>query len=236
MTFLIYKQNDKFEEMFRRIREDWASEKYDEEMKIKESYAQTGTVITKYITLTGCVSGFFFVFTTCFLTKILDLIIPLNQSRPLILPFNDDYFIDQEKYYYLILIHANLTVLVIITFFVANETIFCVHIHHIYGMLAVLGYRLEFIIPNLKLDSKNQTNPYYDSISWCIQCHQETLDYFSNWQNFSPRTQRLLLLFIKRCERPCSISAFSLYLMSLNSFRTVTQTGFSYFMVLKQLR
>ncbi|XP_066597168.1 uncharacterized protein [Prorops nasuta] len=199
MTFLIYKQNDKFEEMFRRIREDWASEKYDEEMKIKESYAQTGTVITKYITLTGCVSGFFFVFTTCFLTKILDLIIPLNQSRPLILPFNDDYFIDQEKYYYLILIHANLTVLVIITFFVANETIFCVHIHHIYGMLAVLGY-------------------------------------FSNWQNFSPRTQRLLLLFIKRCERPCSISAFSLYLMSLNSFRTVTQTGFSYFMVLKQLR
>ncbi|XP_071571594.1 uncharacterized protein [Temnothorax nylanderi] len=59
------------------------------------------------------------------------------------LPFMTEYFIDKEKYFYLILFHANAAVIVGCTALLATGTILIVYLKHACGMFRIARYRIE---------------------------------------------------------------------------------------------
>jgi len=74
-----------------------------------------------------------------FLPDILDIISPLNESRPQIQPFRAEFFIDEKQYFYLIRSHACIVIFMLPLIFLANSTLFMVLTKHACGMCELLG-------------------------------------------------------------------------------------------------
>ncbi|XP_018300359.1 uncharacterized protein, partial [Mycetomoellerius zeteki] len=57
-----------------------------------------------------------------------------------------EYFIDQEKYFYLILLHINVAICIASIVLVAIGTMCITFIQHICGMFKIASYRIEYAI------------------------------------------------------------------------------------------
>ena len=73
-----------------------------------------------------------------FLPDILDFVAPLNESRTRQLPFLVEYFLDEQKYFYPILLHTIVTIIMGITTVVATETLTFAYIYHACGMFEIV--------------------------------------------------------------------------------------------------
>jgi len=71
------------------------------------------------------------------LPKFLDIVIPLNESRPLKLMALATFFFDQEKYFVPIFLHMTIALLVESTTIVATETMSLVCIQHACGLFKI---------------------------------------------------------------------------------------------------
>jgi len=73
-----------------------------------------------------------------FLPDILDIVAPLNESRMRHLPFLVEYFLDEQKYFYPILLHIIVTIIIGVTTVVATETLTFAYIYHVCGMFNIV--------------------------------------------------------------------------------------------------
>ncbi|XP_018351252.1 PREDICTED: uncharacterized protein LOC108753825 [Trachymyrmex septentrionalis] len=75
-----------------------------------------------------------------FLPDILDIISPINESRPRILPFKAEFFIDQGQYFNLIRSHICIVIFIISLILVTVSTLYVVLTQHVCGMCELLGF------------------------------------------------------------------------------------------------
>ncbi|XP_019884004.1 uncharacterized protein LOC109610211 isoform X1 [Camponotus floridanus] len=78
--------------------------------------------------------------------QILDIMMPLNESRPRKFLFEVEYRIDREKYYYLILFHSYVAVIGVMSIVVCADTTYIAYVQHGCSLFAAIGYRLEHIV------------------------------------------------------------------------------------------
>ncbi|XP_070523051.1 odorant receptor 9a-like, partial [Cardiocondyla obscurior] len=69
-----------------------------------------------------------------------------NKSRTNYFLFTMEYFIDQQKYYYLIMLHSHVAVYFGTILMVATGTMMIMYIHHTCGMFRVAKYRIEHAV------------------------------------------------------------------------------------------
>ncbi|KYM94204.1 hypothetical protein ALC62_15159 [Cyphomyrmex costatus] len=82
---------------------------------------------------------------------ILDFLVPLNTSRSYIYLFNVDYSFDREIYYYPVLVHTYITIIMAVTAMVLNDTSYISLTQHACALFAAIGHRLENLtLINLK--------------------------------------------------------------------------------------
>ncbi|KAH0946893.1 hypothetical protein HN011_001517 [Eciton burchellii] len=87
--------------------------------------------------------------------------VSVNGSRSRRLQIAVEYFIDQQKYYYIILLHMNAAIFIGILTFLAMGTLLIAYIQHTCGMFKIACYRIEHAIEiNIfkKIDSNSQTS------------------------------------------------------------------------------
>ncbi|KAL6441757.1 hypothetical protein ACFW04_003688 [Cataglyphis niger] len=77
--------------------------------------------------------------------QILDIVMPLNESRPRKFLFEVEYLIDREKYYYFILFHSYVAVVAVMSIVVCADTTYIAYVQHGCSLFAAVGYRLEHI-------------------------------------------------------------------------------------------
>lgn len=73
-----------------------------------------------------------------FLPIILDIVVPLNKSRPRQLLYVTEYFIDREKYFFLLLLHEILVISIGSIIVIATGTITMAYAQHTCGMLKIV--------------------------------------------------------------------------------------------------
>lgn len=73
------------------------------------------------------------------LPAVLDLINPLNESRPKSPLYMVELYIDQDKYFYSVLTHAYITSLAGIIPLFGTDSLFSSCTHHACGMIKILG-------------------------------------------------------------------------------------------------
>lgn len=77
--------------------------------------------------------------TTSLAPRILDLVIPLNDSRPIMLGYPAYYFVDEQQYFYYIFSHALLSTGICMTGLIAHDCMFLIYVEHVCGLFGVVG-------------------------------------------------------------------------------------------------
>jgi len=79
-------------------------------------------------------------FIAQFWTEIFDIVLQINVSRSRIMPIMTEYFVDQEKYFYFILLWTNVTICVQAIVILAIGTTFITFFQYIHGMFKIARY------------------------------------------------------------------------------------------------
>ncbi|KYQ54170.1 hypothetical protein ALC60_12385 [Trachymyrmex zeteki] len=129
---------DKFRELFERMWQDWALQKTHHETKIMHEHAEITRLFTFYYIILTYINivGYNI---WMFIPEILDIMSPMNESRPRRRPFNAEFFVDEEQYFYVIRFHMCLVIIIIPVVYVASSTLFLTLAQHICGMCELLG-------------------------------------------------------------------------------------------------
>lgn len=105
---------------------------------VEKLYLKTNTIFLS-ISVYSYVSTAIYVMTPL-LPQILDIIIPLNESRERPYVFHVNYvFIENDNYYSLIYLHSVLAAFITLTNIVAVDFIFLASAQHASGIFQVLG-------------------------------------------------------------------------------------------------
>lgn len=81
---------------------------------------------------------FFFVFTPQVVPAIIDMIIPLNESRPKMICYYAEYFIDQKKYLIPLVCHTFVCVGITLLIVSSVDTSYITIAYHVLGLFNVL--------------------------------------------------------------------------------------------------
>ncbi|EGI61353.1 hypothetical protein G5I_10348, partial [Acromyrmex echinatior] len=129
--------------IFDRVRYDWNILKAQTELEIIRKYASyaklfmIGFILLGFVTMLSC--SFL-----PLIPSILDIVTPLNISRPRQLLFPGEYFVDQQKFFYVILLQVDVTIGLIIITLIATETLYVTYIQHVCGMFQIARFS-EFL-------------------------------------------------------------------------------------------
>ncbi|XP_029676789.1 odorant receptor 22b-like [Formica exsecta] len=114
------------------------------------------------------------------LPQILDVFLPLNESRSREHPFHVDFFLDEEKYFYLIRIQMYFMLLLAMGIILANGTIFVVYTQHASGMFTILGCRAERLFSERYSKARRSirgTEKDYRSIVLFVEDHRSVIQF-----------------------------------------------------------
>ncbi|XP_016771123.1 uncharacterized protein LOC102653810 isoform X2 [Apis mellifera] len=183
-NFIINEQ--KFKELFVSILNDWQKKKTHEEEMILEKYADKSL----FFILIYVVNAYFctVLFLILPLTPILlDIFIPLNESRPRVQMYPAYYYIENEAdYYYPILIFSIVSLLTAMCVYIATDTTLVYVVQHACGLLTLAGYRFRNSLNDLysmRKDSK-MDEKIYRRMCYAIKTHKRALAYLTKIEDF----------------------------------------------------
>ncbi|KAK0182182.1 hypothetical protein PV327_000344 [Microctonus hyperodae] len=107
------------------IKSDWLVVNTKQTNEIIHRYAETGRKISLSYVIT-------------FTPRVLDILNPLNESRPFIYIFSPNYMVDPVKYYTPIIIHQCIGATIAISSIIATDSTYSVYAHHACGIFATL--------------------------------------------------------------------------------------------------
>ncbi|XP_011068485.1 PREDICTED: odorant receptor 9a-like [Acromyrmex echinatior] len=110
--------------------------------------------------------------------KFLNIVLPLNESRPVNLPYQAYYFVDEEKYYFYIIFYTCVFGSVATMMVIAHDCTFFIYIEHVCSLFAVAGFHLETLSLNDCNDANNRLDNrkiYNRKIAISIHAHWRAL-------------------------------------------------------------
>ncbi|XP_019884296.2 uncharacterized protein LOC105255146 [Camponotus floridanus] len=164
---------------------DWKHLKSPEEHEIMKMYAARARLISLIYSSYYFICCPMFIFTSL-IPKILDIVLPLNESRPMLMPNEAHYFVsDDREYFYYIFFHVFISTFIILTGLLAHDCVILTYTEHVCGIFAVAGFRFENLarntdIKNDKIDIQSkdvQCQIYTQKIALSVHAHWRALQY-----------------------------------------------------------
>ncbi|XP_072761613.1 odorant receptor 9a-like isoform X2 [Anoplolepis gracilipes] len=163
----------------------WKSLQSPEEYEIMKTYAAKARlfslIYSSYYVI--CCPMFVLISLT---PQILDIVLPLNESRPIILPYEAHYFVhDDREYFYYIFFHALIAIIIIITGILAHDCMVLTYVEHVCSIFAVAGFRFENLAynKNTHLINNDLINMYNQKITTSVHAHWQALQFAELLEN-----------------------------------------------------
>ncbi|XP_018051960.1 PREDICTED: uncharacterized protein LOC108689613 [Atta colombica] len=87
-----------------------------------------------------------------------------------------EYFIDQEKYFYLIILHANVALFIGSLTMLATGTMLLTYMQHVCGMLKIASYRIECVMRiNMLQNTLKNENLIFKRMIYAIDIHRQAM-------------------------------------------------------------
>ncbi|XP_011348437.1 odorant receptor 85b isoform X2 [Ooceraea biroi] len=113
-----------------------------------------------------------------FMPYFLSAILHINESNHPMQLFLTEYFVDEEKYFYLILLHTNVAFSIGGTAFAATGLMLLSYVEHSCGMFQIASYRLEKALGNvLENISAEKEMMQYRQIVYAITIHRDAMEF-----------------------------------------------------------
>ncbi|XP_067205817.1 odorant receptor 63a [Linepithema humile] len=189
-TFNLIWNRQMFKRMCTAMNDHWNIFTSKLEVQTLKDYSNMSRKLTIfYSTWIFCLTIIFMIIP---LTSVfLDIIRPLNETRPRLLPMTTKFRIDEEKYYTQLYCYIVSLIMVSIISMVANDTTFLVCTIHACSLFAIISRQLEEIITKLhvnkdtrkiecciktKLEFENERMIYQEYII-CLKKYQLALEF-----------------------------------------------------------
>ncbi|XP_039305983.1 uncharacterized protein LOC105193348 isoform X2 [Solenopsis invicta] len=132
--------NDELRNLFDQIKIDWESVRSQHEIEIMQRSVKNALLTTKVVLLDMFIGMTLYMLTT-FSPQILDVLLPLNESRPWEHPFHVEFFfLDNERDLYIIRFILYFGAVFGLGVILANGSIFVIYTQHATGMFTILGF------------------------------------------------------------------------------------------------
>ncbi|XP_067209644.1 odorant receptor 49b-like isoform X1 [Linepithema humile] len=108
---------------------------------------------------------------------ILHIIFSVNNSQPRHLQFMTEYFVDQEKYFHLFLLHQNVTIGIGLIGALATGTMLMAYLQYACGMFQIASYRIKYAMKFHMLQDINlpHKNLVYKGMIRAIDIHRKAM-------------------------------------------------------------
>ncbi|XP_011872394.1 PREDICTED: uncharacterized protein LOC105564559 isoform X2 [Vollenhovia emeryi] len=194
-----------------RIRSNWVALKDNKEIEIINEHGIYGKLITISLMIFAYSSNTMVIllqYTSIFL----DIIIPLNASRPPTLIVPAEYLVDQEKYFYIITTHISIGTAFETSCFIATESFSLVNAIHAFGLFKVASYRIKHVLNGINPHmcvTKNQNISQHRIIA-AVDFHRRAIEFSDLIKvTFGPSYLIMLVLGV------CSISVNFFYIAQI---------------------
>ncbi|XP_026831294.1 uncharacterized protein LOC105281806 isoform X3 [Ooceraea biroi] len=195
--------------------------KDENEIAIIKKYATSAEYISILVLLTGLFSLDYFLFfkqtfnfglfAACWafivilMPRIFSTFLLVNISRPFYnFQFITEYFIDKEKNFYLILLHAYASAYISLTALIGGGLIGCAYLKHICGLFSIASYNFIYsyrigqsMIVNIH-EKTNQWNKMEKKIRLAVDAHRTAIDF--NGTYFCLTVLSILIVCLNLCE------------------------------------
>ncbi|KAK2580811.1 hypothetical protein KPH14_011544 [Odynerus spinipes] len=172
-----------------RLCHNWDLLFYEKEHEIMQEYALKVLICSLIIIL---------VIWTSFLW-IYDVIAPLNGSHHAKPPFSAEYFIDEEVYFYHILMHMYLIFIIGMAVFIALETFYAVCVQHACGLFYIVGYRFEEALNESVLNLPpfaKKSFDIFEKIARAIEAHKNAIEFVDHMNSCFSKSYFVLLILV----------------------------------------
>lgn len=95
-------------------------------------------VIASYIAV-YCLLAVFIFMSMSLVPFVLDVVWPLNESRPILPPYPGYYFVDTREYFFKIFWHSIVAWETLITGVLAHDCMFVTYVEHVCSMFTMVG-------------------------------------------------------------------------------------------------
>ncbi|CAK9831664.1 hypothetical protein ANTRET_LOCUS8617 [Anthophora retusa] len=161
-----------------KIYEDWQNITSTDEYKIMLKYAERGVLSVILYTLHISLCVFLFICLP-YVPPILDMVLPLNETREPLLIYPAYYGIDEKEYHSWILAHMTVMVSILCCVFCACDANYVYAVQHACGLLAVTEYRFQCACREVITQNENEfveaMKQMYKNVSHSIQGHQRAV-------------------------------------------------------------
>ncbi|XP_072762433.1 uncharacterized protein [Anoplolepis gracilipes] len=160
--FTCHFNSSKIKQLTDQLQNDWKNLEGPEEYEIMKTYA----AYARLFTLALCY--YFYIgapsFAVYSLTpKLLDIVLPLNESRPTIMPHECHYFVkDDSEYFYYIFLHVFISILIFMIPVLAHDCMVLAYTQHVCSIFAIAGFRFQNLADNIDIENNNIDKDYLD--------------------------------------------------------------------------
>ncbi|XP_029678602.1 uncharacterized protein LOC115244800 [Formica exsecta] len=190
------------------------------ELKDKNEYA----IINEYgCNARRCTAAFticaiccvFAVIVAQFWSRIFDITLPMNVSRSYSLPITMEYFVDQEKYFYWILLHLYISFCIGVTAMVGIGTTLIAYLQHMCGMVRISSYRIKRAVDINTLKNNNLENEILilQGIISAVDIHRKAIKLF---QLLAFKIEKMLFCLIVVGVVSVSLNLFQIFQIALS--------------------
>ncbi|XP_025988025.2 uncharacterized protein LOC113003306 [Solenopsis invicta] len=187
-------KSEDFKKIIEQIHHDWNSLKCKEELKILRQRLNIARLMTMSL------GGLFYIgvcltLITQILPKFLDIVMPLNESRPLKLLGLATLFFDQDKYFFPILIHMTVALFVEASTIIATEGITAICLQHACSLFKITSFRIKHAFDcKTQISDLKKHKIYYTNIVNAIIIHNKAVEFFDYFNSCIEVSYFLLLL------------------------------------------
>ncbi|KAG5311616.1 OR4 protein, partial [Acromyrmex insinuator] len=162
---------------------DWKELNTYEEYEIMKSYAANGRRFSLIYSV-YCFAAIIVFMSMSLIPHTLDIILPLNESRPILPPYRGYYFVDIQEHFFQIFWHAIVAWEIVIAGIIAHDCLFVTYVEHVCSKFAITGFHYEHLFHDCKnkMEIVSSINPdditiYYKRVAFLVRKHREALEY-----------------------------------------------------------
>ncbi|XP_036144332.1 uncharacterized protein LOC118646133 [Monomorium pharaonis] len=220
--------HDKLRRLYKAIDEHWNIFTNDVEVQVMKNYSMVSRKFTK------CYSMLMFsialIMVAVPLTPILlDIVIPLNESRLRFFAIEVDFRVSNNEYFLPIYCYTSILILVGVNVVMGVDAMHVACAAHACSLFVAINWKIKFTFVFTAC-----------LVSLMIVCYsgQRLMDesqsifyraYAAEWYKFSPRLKSLLIITLYRTNVPCSLNAGNMVPLSIATYVTVLRIATSYF-------
>nr|AXM05177.1 odorant receptor [Campoletis chlorideae] len=165
------------------VRRDWESLANNPQLiAVLDKYAAEGRqkTIIHAVMMYGGGTAFFCLPLT---PMVLNVVLPLNESRPKKFMYGTDYGVDGLEYYYWILFHSCIVTYTCMAVFAGIDSVFAVWVQHCCALFEVAGYYLKRGVEKLDVPPCDKEtirageDEAFTNLRFCIQQHQAAIHF-----------------------------------------------------------